>query len=193
MLLAKIKISKTNAKVREVEPITAGLIDATVAVDFDCSWNGYSKIFVWSGNGHVITDTLATGIIPAEVVEKPKSELKFGVYGIKDGEATPTIWANLGFVRPGADPGGEEAADPSLPIWAQLKEQIDNLNVGGGNTGNTGGTGGVDFKTDKTLTLKNGILSVNTTNNMERDNTLPITSAGVYATVGNIEALLKTI
>ena len=38
-----------------------------------------------------------------------------------------------------------------------------------------------------------GVLSVNTTNDMEQDNTLPITSAGVFATVGNIEALLKTI
>ena len=54
-------------------------------------------------------------------------------------------------------------------------------------------SGGVDFKTDETLKLENGILSVNTTNEMEQDNTLPITSAGVYATVGNIEALLKTI
>lgn len=53
--------------------------------------------------------------------------------------------------------------------------------------------GGVEFETDNTLTLKDGILSVNTTNDMEQDNTLPITSAGVYATVGNIEALLKTI
>ena len=53
--------------------------------------------------------------------------------------------------------------------------------------------GGVSFKTDKTLKLENGILSVNTTDEMEKDNTLPITSAGVYATVGNIEALLKTI
>ena len=49
------------------------------------------------------------------------------------------------------------------------------------------------FQTDKTLTLKDGVLSVNTTNDMEQDNTLPITSAGVFATVGNIEALLKTI
>lgn len=52
---------------------------------------------------------------------------------------------------------------------------------------------GVNFETDKTLTLKDGVLSVNTTDQMEQDNTLPITSAGVYATVGNIEALLKTI
>lgn len=50
-----------------------------------------------------------------------------------------------------------------------------------------------EIKTDDTLKFEKGILSVNTTNDMEQDNTLPITSAGVYATVGNIEALLKTI
>ena len=54
-------------------------------------------------------------------------------------------------------------------------------------------SGGVDFETDSTLILKDGILSVNTTNDVEQDNTLPITSAGVYTTVGNIETLLKTI
>lgn len=54
-------------------------------------------------------------------------------------------------------------------------------------------SGGVQFETDDTLKLVDGVLSVNTTDDMEKDNTLPITSAGVYATVGNIEALLKTI
>ena len=34
---------------------------------------------------------------------------------------------------------------------------------------------------------------VETTDDVEAGNTLPITSAGVYKTVGNIEALLKTI
>ena len=53
--------------------------------------------------------------------------------------------------------------------------------------------GNVDFQTDETLTLKDGVLSVNTTNDMEQDNTLPITSAAVFAEVGNINALLETI
>ena len=52
---------------------------------------------------------------------------------------------------------------------------------------------GVYFETDNTLSLENGVLSVNTTDQMEADNTLPITAAGVYAAVGNIEVLLKTI
>lgn len=49
------------------------------------------------------------------------------------------------------------------------------------------------FTTDETLTLENGVLSVNTAEDVEQDNTLPITSAAVHTTVGNIEVLLATI
>lgn len=55
------------------------------------------------------------------------------------------------------------------------------------------GGGGTAFKTDATLSLKNGILSVNTAEIVEEDNTLPVTSAAVYTEVGNINALLETI
>lgn len=52
---------------------------------------------------------------------------------------------------------------------------------------------GVQFTTDDTLTLIDGVLSVNTAEEAELDNTLPITSAAVALTVGNIAELLKTI
>ena len=38
-----------------------------------------------------------------------------------------------------------------------------------------------------------GVLNVDTTNVVEQDNTKPITSAAVYATIGNINALLSKI
>lgn len=57
----------------------------------------------------------------------------------------------------------------------------------------TGQGGGTSFTTDETLILADGVLKVNTTNIAAADNTLPITSAGVFAQVGNIEVLLKTI
>ena len=68
-------------------------------------------------------------------------------------------------------------------------EDVEKLKQNGGG----GSGGGVAFEVGESLKLEDGVLSVNTTNNMEQDNTLPITSAGVFATVGNIEALLKTI
>jgi phage minor structural protein len=53
--------------------------------------------------------------------------------------------------------------------------------------------GGVSFTTDETLKLENGVLSVNTVDAVETDNTLPITSSAVATTVGNINILLQTI
>lgn len=52
---------------------------------------------------------------------------------------------------------------------------------------------GTSFTTDETLKLENGILRVNTTDETASDNTLPITSKGVYGQLGNINALLETI
>ena len=46
---------------------------------------------------------------------------------------------------------------------------------------------------DNTLVYENGVLRVNTTNETAADNTLPITSAGVYTQLGNIGALLEII
>ena len=43
------------------------------------------------------------------------------------------------------------------------------------------------------LRYEGGVLSVETTDQVEQDNTLPITSAGVHTVVGNIDALLATI
>ena len=52
---------------------------------------------------------------------------------------------------------------------------------------------GVAFTTDHTLSLSEGVLSVNTAKSAEADNTLPITSAAVHTQLGNIEVLLGTI
>lgn len=58
----------------------------------------------------------------------------------------------------------------------------------------SGGGGGISVSVDgKTLVMEDGVLRVNTTNNVEEDNAQPITSAAVYATVGNIGAILDTI
>lgn len=53
--------------------------------------------------------------------------------------------------------------------------------------------GGVDFEVGNGLKMENKILSVNMAEGIEQDNTLPVSSATVFVTVGNIEALLGTI
>ena len=93
----------------------------------------------------------------------------------------------LPVIRQISDTTIEVSYTPSNPDMPPVQPVTITIPVSGDSGGN------VDFQTNETLTLKDGVLSVNTTNDMEQDNTLPITSAGVFATVGNIEALLKTI
>lgn len=50
-----------------------------------------------------------------------------------------------------------------------------------------------EIETNETLSYEGGVLRVNTTNNAEADNTLPMTSAGVHVQLGNIDVLLNTI
>lgn len=60
-------------------------------------------------------------------------------------------------------------------------------------TAPTGGGGGTSFEPGNALELRNGVLNVLTADEAEEDNTLPMTSAGVYVQIGNIAALLETI
>lgn len=52
---------------------------------------------------------------------------------------------------------------------------------------------GVQFETDKSLKLEDGVLSVNTTDEATEYDQRPITSQGVYNEFAVINALLKTI
>lgn len=58
--------------------------------------------------------------------------------------------------------------------------------------GTLSGSGG-GYEIGHGLKLANNVLSVDTAAAVEQDNTLPITAAAVYTTVGNIEILLQTI
>ena len=104
------------------------------------------------------------------------------VYIVCDGD---TVFDTALYVVSRPRPDDYVYTETEVLTYASLEKRVSELEKGG--------TGGVYFETDESLKLENGVLSVNTTNDMEVDNTLPITSAGVYATVGNIEVLLKTI
>ena len=56
-----------------------------------------------------------------------------GVYGTDaSGKLViPTIMAPVKMILPGADPSGDEGADPELPIWAQLQADIETLKQSG--------------------------------------------------------------
>lgn len=82
-------------------------------------------------NGVETRDVMLDGdecYIPHEVLSVPRVRVRVGVYGT-DGENVilPTIWANLGDVRDAPDPSGDEATDPSIPIWGQILANIGDL------------------------------------------------------------------
>lgn len=195
------------------ELLTAGMAKAvTVEFAFTEDWDGLTKTAVFT-NGKTTVDVLQsrwhgnTVTIPAEVLTTAGRYVRVGVYGTgADGVALPTIWAELGKVRPGADPSDDESTDPSLPVWAQLQNQIGDLNDlktynkdtlvaainearnSGGGTG-----GGYNIGSGLKLDAETNTLSVDTAKAVEKDNTKPVTSAAVYTEVGNINALLATI
>lgn len=78
---------------------------------------------------------------------------------------------------------------PDGTVYEVCDEEARRVAAEGGNSSG----GGISFEVDETLSLENGILSVNRATEVEQDNTLPITSAAVHTTVGNIELLLSRI
>ena len=91
---------------------------------------------------------------------------------------------------------GPEAAQIPPDVAQQIMERVDALDErvtfleqnGGGGSG-----GGMIFRPGNALELEKGELNVITTDKIEEENGLPITSRGVYQVVGNINALLSTI
>lgn len=195
------------------ELLTAGMSKAvTVQFVFSPAWDGLTKTAVFT-NGKTTVDVLAaswdgdTVPVPHEVLAVPGRHARVGVYGANEsGVVLPTVWVSLGKVQPGADPSGDETADPSLPVWAQLQKQIGDLDdLKTYNKGNLvaainearnsgGGTGGgYNIGSGLKLDAATNTLSVDTAAAVEKDNTKPVTSAAVYTEVGNINALLATI
>lgn len=69
---------------------------------------------------------------------------------------------------------------------------LDDLNIQSKGDFATKESAGV-IKVGENLSIEEGVLSVETTNNAEEDNTKPMTSAGVYIQLGNINVLLEKI
>lgn len=195
------------------ELLTAGMAKAvTVEFVFSDDWSGLTKTAVFSA-GRTTVDVLESTwdgnkvVVPHEILADAGPIARVGVYGANaDGLILPTVWVTLGKVMPAAEPSGDPGADPTLPIWAQLQNQIGDLDdLKTYNKGNlvdainevrsSGGSGGGGYTIGDGLKLDaaSNTLSVDTAEAVEKDNTKPVTSAAVYTEVGNINALLATI
>lgn len=196
------------------ELLTAGMAKAvTVQFVFSPEWDGLTKTAVFSA-GRTTVDVMESAwdgnkvVVPHEILADAGPIARVGVYGANaDGLILPTVWVTLGKVMPAAEPSGDPGADPTLPIWAQLQNQIGDLddlqthNKGNlvdaineaRNSGGGSGGGGYTIGDGLKLDAATNTLSVDTAAAVEKDNTKPVTSAAVYTEVGNINALLATI
>lgn len=126
-----IKITVMGSQVTPTVPIplVAGTVGLSVTYCLDSDWDNLEKIAVFRAGGKTM-DVLyreQTVIVPWELMKKPGCRLWAGIYGTNDDGTLqiPSVWADLGVIAPGADPSGDESADPSLPIWKQLSEDVE--------------------------------------------------------------------
>ena len=215
-MIKTLSYTVTGQRIEVVE--TAMLVVGTVNIytarfAFDEAWDGLQRTAVFTIDGitreQLLEDDACT--VPWEVLVAG-NRLRVGVYGTKaDGTRLPTIWTERRlYINPGAGPT-KEAADPSPTLVEQLLGRIGdpaNLKtedksslVAAINEIKETGSSGYATK-DKAGTIKvgdnlkiseDGVLSVDTTDTAQQDNTKPMTSAGVYTLAGNIEVLLAAL
>lgn len=129
--MIKINVSRTCAETTQRERLTSGMQGVEVSFFFSADWDGLVKTAVFEGSGQSV-DVLLTGAsceMPPEVLKKYGGMLRVGVYGVSANGTTviPTVYADLGIIRRGADPQKDPTTNSSLPVWAQLQAQIGDL------------------------------------------------------------------
>ena len=200
---------KNNLTVRQREPVTSGSVNVyDVHFEFSEDWDGLTKTAVFKAGAEahsVLLDDSGVCSVPWEALQKPWARLVAGVCGTRDGGVVlPTVWTSLGVIQEGAAPGGD-ARPPTPELWQQaLNRKQDRLTglpgqvvgfdeAGNAVSQNAAPGGGVDWQFGHGLKQMGNLVSVDTADGFDGDNTLPITAAAVQAAVGNIETLLETI
>lgn len=207
--MIQLHAEKNCLTVVEPELLTSGSVNVnTVSIEFSADWDGLSRVAVFASSTTQISITLDSTnqcFIPWECLVTPNLNLRVGVYGMQGTTIVlPTIWTSLGIIRPGVTTGAEPSP-PTPDAYQKVLAEIGNLEdlttadksslvAAINEIHETGGGGGMNYRIGHGLKVTGGnTLEVDTAEEAEQDNTLPITSAAVYTTVGNIEILLETI
>lgn len=207
----ELRADKNNLTVLTREMLTSGSVNVyRVRFEFSSDWDGLNRVAVFRAGNTSTSMALSAEDwetdIPWEALQSPGVRLYGGVYGTR-GETVvlPTIWADLGYIQTGVSLG-DESRPPTPDLWEQeLSKKGDSLKYDGLNlslmSGDkklstveiAGGEGGIVYRFGHGLKQDGLNVSVDAVSDFTGDNTLPMTAAGVQASVGNIEALLATI
>lgn len=178
---------------------------ADLVVEAIFCFDGEEKsVLVPSGGGVVDVPTEAT-LHPLSISDCGKVIFR----GVKEGVqiySTPLLYTVSGQEIPGV-----EAPDATPSSWEQYVRRVEKIVSDAlpsdGEPGQvltkteegtawrtlSGSGAGYNIGAGLKLDPEKNVLSVNTAEGVEKDNTLPVTSAAVYTVVGNINALLETI
>lgn len=141
-----IRIDVQGAYAFCVEPqlLTVGMVGAEVEFSFDEPWETLTKCAVFTDGMEtrdaVVKENRCT--IPHEVLTLGGRVLCVGVYGTNEtGDVViPTVYADVGMIRPGADPSGDESYSPTPDVTTQILNRLERLESGMGGSGNGSGT-----------------------------------------------------
>lgn len=176
--------------------------DYTLTLETDEEWAAYATktvlVVLPGGSAYAVLTSGDKCTLP--ILPRP-GEIRIGVQA---GELHTSMDLPYAVKRSIATIAGEEATEIPPDLAQQIITRLDALEESGVPQDKVEAAvekyltenpvKGTDFTPGNALELTDaGVLNVRTTSDMEEDNTLPITSAGVYTVVGNINALLNTI
>lgn len=192
---------KVATNVDDTEYI-CGNSDFLIDFDFDAEWDAFDFKTARFISGSTYKDVVFQGKQCKMPVHANTNTILCGVFAGDLHTTTPAVVKSRKSILCGT---GSPAA-PEDDVYAQMMELLNKCRVPDYSAEDEGKflgikdgsmnwtkSGGISFETDETLSMKDGVLSVNTAKAVEKDNTLPITSAAVHTEVGNIEVLLAAL
>lgn len=122
----RVEFYGERARVFDREPLIAGTVGKTVDVEFSDRFEDRPLVLAFRVR-FMTRDVILksherqTVLIPWEVMKLPVPSLQIGVESaVSEDDVLRSEWCELGPVWPGAEPGGDEGADPTLEVWQQI-------------------------------------------------------------------------
>ena len=128
----KVYVQHNDIRVVSAEQLISGTANAFyLQFSFSEEWKAVNKTAVFTNGIQTIDvldhmwqdDNICT--IPHEVLKAPNTLVRIGVRGTLDSDlqlSTPMV--GIGAVCQGTDPTGDLSTDPALPVWEQLREDL---------------------------------------------------------------------
>lgn len=127
-----IAVSDADAAVTVPATLTGGMVGTAVTFTFSgTAWTDLTKVAVFKAGG--VQREVARADwngdacpIPWECLQAAGERLLVGVYGTDSAGTVilPTVYADCGWIQPGAALSGETAAEPTAPVYAGLMREV---------------------------------------------------------------------